>query len=219
MYCLNWQLGGKKSWPKKRITDAALVKKLIEWVDRSEQNAWIMPQSLCAIFPCQSDGDSLIIYDIQDHEQEIARFNFSLVIRRGRDTVCPAQYFLSKQSGQYDIIGLQVATAGINVPIQVKTFQDQGDTESALFLQGLADRVAEDMAEYTHNFLRDKLNMGSNEGARYSPGYPALKDMSVNKIIFDLLQADKELGIQLTEAFEFNPTATTGAVVCFFKGC
>jgi 5-methyltetrahydrofolate--homocysteine methyltransferase len=97
----------------------------------------------------------------------------------------------------------------------VTQFKEEGDSASALLLQGLSDRVAEDMAEFTHQYLRQKLHLARGEGARYSPGYPGLKDIHVNQILADLLEAPQKIGITLTEAGEFYPTGTTGAVVCF----
>ena len=53
-----------------------------------------------------------------------------------------------------------------------------------------------------------------NQGQRYSPGYPALTDLVNNKVIWDILNAE-DLGIQMTDANEFDPPSTTAAVVCF----
>jgi 5-methyltetrahydrofolate--homocysteine methyltransferase len=84
------------------------------------------------------------------------------------------------------------------------------------FLQGLSDRVAEDMAGYLHQMLRKKMRLKMHEGQRYSPGYPALRDMTGNKMIANLLGATAGLGVTLTGANEFSPPGTTGAVVCFY---
>ena len=82
-------------------------------------------------------------------------------------------------------------------------------------LQGLGDRVAEDLAEYVHQLLRQQTGRGkSRDGQRYSPGYPALEDLVNNQTIYRILHP-QDLGITLTEANEFDPPSTTAAVVCF----
>jgi len=84
-------------------------------------------------------------------------------------------------------------------------------------LQGLSDRVAEDMAEYIHQLLRMRAGYKKeNRGQRYSPGYPALTDMIGNHIIWKALAAE-DLGVTLTDAHEFFPPSTTAAVICFHK--
>jgi 5-methyltetrahydrofolate--homocysteine methyltransferase len=62
-----------------------------------------------------------------------------------------------------------------------------------------------------------QLLHGKYRGARYSPGYPAMTDISNNQIIADLLEAGKKLGIRLTEGYQFDPTGTTAAVICFHQ--
>ena len=97
----------------------------------------------------------------------------------------------------------------------IKIFKNEHDSESALYLQGLCDRVAEDLAEYIHNLIRLRAgHKKSNQGQRYSPGYAALADLLNNKVIWEILKAE-DLGINLTDANEFNPPSTTAAVICF----
>jgi len=75
--------------------------------------------------------------------------------------------------------------------------------------------VAEDLAEYVHQMLRGRLGFGPKHGTRLSPGYPAISDTHYNRALVDLLHATDLIGVRTTEAGEFSPTGTTGAVVCF----
>ena len=118
------------------------------------------------------------------------------------------------ESGKMDMIGLQISSCGNNVDPQIDPFRLNDELESAFLLQGLSDRVAEDMAEQAHLDTRKRCGVTSNYGCRFSPGYPAMEDIHNNKVIYDLLKAD-ELGIKLTDASEFIPTGTTGAVSIF----
>ena len=51
------------------------------------------------------------------------------------------------------------------------------------------------------------------QGKRYSWGYPAVPDLEDHRKVFDLLPAEKELGMSLTAAFQLVPEQSTAAIV------
>ena len=218
LYSLNWKFGKKSSWASKGVTLQQLQDLQKTWIEKAEQNGWIVPKARFALFPAQSDGDEVIICDPENREKEMARVRFDVCIGKGRkDIFSVGQYFHSKASGQWDMIGLQIATAGDKVEVGIEGFKAQNDSESALYLQGLSDRVAEDLAEYIHQLLRHGIGTKKDyRGQRYSPGYPAITDLSYNRVIWELLGAE-DIGVTLTSANEFYPPSTTAAVVCFHK--
>jgi len=154
----------------------------------------------------------VVLFDA-DMKKELGRFDFSNVIGQGKtDKFNVAQFYNDVDP---DIIGLQISTGGSVITKALATMKDS-DQESALLLQGLGDRLAEDMAEYTNQqVVAGVFDNGEGGSVRYSPGYPAMADIRGNKLIFDLLQAQEKLGITLTDGFEFHPTCTTAAIVCF----
>ncbi len=215
LYALNWKLGRRSSWETKGLTPEDVEMLQNKWIEQSHRNQWIIPQGKIGLFPCQAEGDEVILYDSRDLKKEIARIDFTVVVGKGsQDIFSAAQFFLPHSSGKMDLIGLQISTGSPESSRAIEKFKEDGDSESSLMLQGLSDRVAEDMASCLHNRLRKKLAIGLAEGTRYSPAYPGLENVSINKVIYDLLNAE-ELGIELTDAYEFFPTSTTGAVVCF----
>ena len=218
LYSLNWKFGKKSSWAPKGVTLQQLQSLEKSWIEKAEQNGWIVPKARFALFPAQSDGDEVIVYDPQNREKEMARIRFDVCIGKGRkDIFSVGQYFHTKASGQWDVIGLQITTAGDNVEAGVEGFKAQNDSESALYLQGLSDRVTEDLAEYIHQLLRHRIETKKDyRGQRYSPGYPAITDLSYNRLIWELLEAE-DIGVALTSANEFYPPSTTAAVVCFHE--
>ena len=132
-----------------------------------------------------------------------------------KDVFSVAQYFHPKASGIMDVVGLQITTAGRNMEAVIAGFKGEHDSESALYLQGLGDRVAEDFAEYIHGLMGQRTGRKKDQlGQRYSPGYPALEDLLNNKVIYDLLKTE-DLGITMTSGNEFDPPSTTAAIVCF----
>ena len=137
-----------------------------------------------------------------------------MVGRQKNEVFSAAQYYRSLDSGQMDAIGLQISTSGYRIDEVIQKLKEEGDSESVLYLQGLSDRIAEDMADYLHNLLRDRIGIQKNSGTRYSPGYPAITNLENNLKISRQLNAS-QIGILLTSAYEFSPTGSTAAVVCF----
>jgi 5-methyltetrahydrofolate--homocysteine methyltransferase len=86
-----------------------------------------------------------------------------------------------------------------------KTFENDGDSYSALLTKTLADRLAEAFAEH--------LNREIFQGNRVAVGYPSYPDHSQKKYIFDLLSAEENIGIQLTETFMMTPAASVCGLI------
>ncbi len=216
LFSLNWRFGGASSRKRSGHTPEQLNALFEQWVARCTANGWLRPQGVMGIFPCQSDGDEVLVYDPGDLERELARLDFTVVIGAERkDVVSAAQYFLPRESGEYDAIGVQVTTSGPQVDEVLERMRAEGDSESNLFLQGLSDRIAEDMAEHLHREQRRLLGLEPGAGQRWSPGYPGMRNMENNRRILELLDATQLVGVRVTEACEFYPTGTTGAAVSF----
>ncbi|MDX9974364.1 MAG: homocysteine S-methyltransferase family protein, partial [FCB group bacterium] len=202
LFALNWKFGGKATRAGQGVTEAELLALKDEWVEKSEKNGWLRPQGVFGLFPCQSDGDEIVIYDPEDLSKELCRMDFAVVIGAGRkDTICAAQYFLPKSGGVMDTVGLQIATGGPDVEAALQSLKDSGDSEASLYLQGLSDRCAEDMADRIHAALRETVGHKDERlGIRWSPGYPAMPNTENNAKILRLLGASDEIGVHVTDA-------------------
>lgn len=217
LFSLNWKFGGTGTRTKQGTTPEELERLFVEWIDRAGREGWLEPQAVRAVFPCRSEGNEVVVLDIDDPTKELCRFDFDVVIGAGKeDTVCSAQYFFPKELGKLDAVGLQISSTGPQIDTHLARFKKDGDSESALFLQGLSDRLAEDMADYVHGTLRHSVGLnGTKMGTRWSPGYPAISNTENNKRIHALLEARKNIGVQVTDAGEFFPTGCTAAIVSF----
>jgi 5-methyltetrahydrofolate--homocysteine methyltransferase len=213
LYGLNWDFGGAKQWTQKGMDKTKLDALRDEWVARSEKEGWIKPAARIGVFPCQADGFEAVLFDPADTSKEIGRLLFNEVFSQ-TDKWHATQYLQPLGSKDFDLLGLQISTGGRRVEERINQFRNEGDLEACFLLQGLSDRVAEDMAEQAHAEIRRRLKLDPKQGCRYSPGYPAMLAMAGNATIHRLLKAE-ELGIALTDADEFAPTSTTAAV-CFF---
>jgi len=216
LFSLNWRYGGAKARERKGHSTEQLDALFDEWIEKAARNNWLRAQGVFGIYSCQADGDILVLYDPESPEREVARVDFSVVIGAGNeDLVSGAQYFHPKGSRILDACGVQLSSSGPNTDAALAEFRAAGDSESLLFLQGLSDRVAEDMAEYLHSLQRGLIGVPEKCGTRWSPGYPGMANIANNKVIHELLDGANQIGVRLTDACEFQPTGTTGAIVSF----
>ena len=216
LFALNWRFGGPSRRDRQGHDEAEMEALFEEWIARAYENQWLQPQGVMGLFPCHSEGDEVILYDPDAPTRELTRITFGSVLGAGNeDIVSGAQYFAPRKHGDYDVIGLQITTAGAQVERIVESFKHNDDYESALLLQGLSDRVAEDMAERLHVLLRTSVAVAADCGQRWSPGYPGMRDIMHNRTIYDALRAKDHVSVVVTEAGEFRPTGTTAAAVSF----
>jgi len=127
---------------------------------------------------------------------------------------------------QTDYIGAFAVTTGVGIEKKLAEFKKAQDDYSAIMLKALADRLAEAFAELMHAKARKELwgyakdeNLSNDElikeiyqGIRPAPGYPAQPDHTEKRIIFDLLEAEKNTGITLTESMAMYPTAAVSGL-------
>jgi 5-methyltetrahydrofolate--homocysteine methyltransferase len=219
------------SWGAKNTHGAAWEKLKSQFDARLEKmkhaalkEGWLNPQAVYGFFPCQSDGDSLIVYsplpsgeglgvgaDGPGGRDVLARFNFPR--QPYDDHLCLADYFAPLDSGKMDVVAFQVVTVGQAATAKFDALQAANDYSEAYFLHGLAVQTAEATAEYLHRHIRRELGLPEGQGKRYSWGYPAVPDLEDHRKVFDLLPAEKELGMSLTPAFQLVPEQSTAAIV------
>ncbi|MFC2064139.1 vitamin B12 dependent-methionine synthase activation domain-containing protein, partial [Chloroflexota bacterium] len=175
---------------------------------------WLKPQAVYGFYPCQANGDDLVIYDpdsIQNEPVELLRMGFP---RQPYDKhLCLADYFSSTESEILDVVAFQVVTVGQAATESFDVLQDSGEYSEAYYIHGLAVQTAEATAEYLHRHIRRMLGMTENQGKRYSWGYPAIPDLEDHRKVFDLLPAEKKLGMSLTSAYQLVPEQSTAAII------
>jgi 5-methyltetrahydrofolate--homocysteine methyltransferase len=159
----------------------------------------------------QADGEDLILHASSQLSGEIARFHFPR--QPYGEFLCLADYFAPAGSGQVDVVALQVVTVGQEATERFERLQAAGEYSEAYFAHGLAVQTAEATAEYLHRHIRRELRLPVGQGKRYSWGYPAIPDLDDHRIVFDLLPAERELGMSLTSACQLVPEQSTAAII------
>jgi 5-methyltetrahydrofolate--homocysteine methyltransferase len=200
---------------------------------RALEEKLIQPKVAYGYFPVQSEGEDLIVYHAEDFQpaslvprsaaREQVRFTFPR--QAGRRRLCIADFFRSKQSGEFDVLGLQLVTVGEHATQAAEKLRLANQYQDYLFLHGFGVESAEALAEYWHKYMRQELGFGSEDatdidqlfhqgyrGSRYSFGYPACPNLEDRAKIFQLLNAG-EIGVELSENFMLVPEQSTDALV------
>jgi len=214
LYRLSW--GAKnthgEAWEKLR---AEFDQRLDRMKRQALQEGWLQPQAVYGYWPCQADGNDLIIYEPASVEagqpNELLRFNFPR--QQAGEYLCLADYYAPVGSNRMDVVALQVVTVGQAASERFERLQSANDYTEAYFTHGLGVQTAEATADYLHNHIRRELGLEAEQGKRYSWGYPAIPDLDDHKKVFRLLPAASELGMDLTPAYQLVPEQSTAAII------
>jgi 5-methyltetrahydrofolate--homocysteine methyltransferase len=215
LYRLSW--GAKNThgeeWERLKKEFEARLERMTRAALRSK---WLQPQGVYGYFPCQSDGDDLILYDPATLDtaspDELTRFHFPR--QPYDDHLALSDYFTSVESGKIDVVAFQVVTVGLEATERFDKLQAAADYSEAYFTHGLAVQTAEATADYLHNHIRRELGIPENQGKRYSWGYPAIPELEDHKKVFALLPAvQTELGMTLSAAYQLIPEQSTAAII------
>jgi len=174
---------------------------------------FLKPQAIYGYWPCRAEGEELVIYDPANLAVELTRFAFPR--QPGGEHLCLSDYFASVETanGKYDVIPLQVVTAGHAASEYCDRLNKQGDYSRAYFVHGLASSIAEAAADYVHRLTRQELKLGEEQGKRYSWGYPACPELQDQEKLFQLMPITDEINVSITEAFQLDPEQSTAALV------
>ncbi|MFD7621922.1 methionine synthase [Streptomyces sp. NPDC059802] len=191
------------------------------WLDKLHTENLLEAAVVHGYFPCVSKGDDLIL--LHEDGSERTRFTFPRQ-RRGR-RLCLADFFRPEESGERDVIGLQVVTVGSKIGGETAKLFEANSYRDYLELHGLSVQLAEALAEYWHARVRSELGFGGEDpsdvedmfalkyrGARFSLGYGACPDLEDRAKIAELLQPER-IGVHLSEEFQLHPEQSTDAIV------
>jgi 5-methyltetrahydrofolate--homocysteine methyltransferase len=180
------------------------------------------PKVKWGYFWCQSEGNDLIVYH-EDAKTERCRFKFPR--QRDMRRLCLSDFFKSTESGQMDVVGFHIVTAGEEISIYERELFAAGNYQDYLHVHGMGVETAEALAEYWHRQIRLEMGIGDQEpeemrllfsakyhGARYSFGYPACPNLEDQSMLFELLNPE-EIGLALSEEFMIVPEQSTSAII------
>ncbi|MBT47591.1 MAG: methionine synthase [Citromicrobium sp.] len=191
-------------------------------LDRIIDEKWLTARGVCGLWPCARDGDDITVY-LDRNEEHVVLPMLRQQIKKSRDhaNMCLADFI--DPAGDW-IGGFAVGIHGIDEPS--RKFIADKDDYSDILLKSLADRFAEAFAERLHKHVRtdlwgyapdeqltnDALIKEEYRGIRPAPGYPACPDPSLKPMLFEMLDAEANTGLTLTENFAMWPTAAVSGL-------
>ena len=225
------QRRSRQAW--KRYVDAEVRPVYRALVERCAQQDILQPQAIYGYWPCNSDGDDLIIFEPPPadldrpelHGHVLARFRFPR--QKKQPYWCLSDFWRPLGAGPVDVAPFFIATAGQRVSAVARQWFEQNEYQQYLFLHGLGVELAEALAELIHKQIRGELGVAGQDvrdlpalfkqgyqGSRYSFGYPACPSLEDQVPLMKLLKPER-IGITLSEQYQFDPEQTTSAIVTY----
>ncbi|HEY4309970.1 MAG TPA: methionine synthase [Pirellulales bacterium] len=227
-----WELRGK--YPK-IFDDATVGMAARELFDDAQRllhrivdEHLLVARGVYGFWPAASQGDDIVVYASEQRDREIARFHTlrQQWERKGQKTFYALSDFVAPlESGRKDYIGAFAVTTGLGTDELVQRFEAEHDDHGSILVKSLADRLAEAFAEMLHQRARRDWGYGGEEklsndelidekyrGIRPAPGYPACPDHTEKRILFDLLSAERNAQVTLTENFAMYPAASVSGL-------
>jgi 5-methyltetrahydrofolate--homocysteine methyltransferase len=223
-----WELRGRypaileNAEAKKLFDDAQSL--LSEIVDKKLLTA----RAVYGFFPANSVGDDVELYIDESRQRVLTTFHFlrqQMEKPSGQFNHSLSDFIAPKESDRADYLGAFAVTAGHGVPELCAHFEKDHDDYNSIMTKALADRLAEASAEYLHKQARREWGYGRTEnltnedlireqyrGIRPAAGYPASPDHTEKELLWKLLDAERNTGIQLTESFAMWPASSVSGL-------
>ncbi|MGY2710280.1 5-methyltetrahydrofolate--homocysteine methyltransferase [Thermostichus sp. OS-CIW-39] len=157
--------------------------------------------------------------------RELARFTFPR--QKTGHRYCIADFFAARSTGLVDVFPMQAVTVGAEATAYAQRLFAEGQYTDYLYFHGLAVTLAEALAEWCHARIRRELGFGHEDspdirkilhqgyrGSRYSFGYPACPNIADQRILLELLQAER-IGLTMDESDQLDPEQSTTAIVAY----
>merc|ERR1719327_1847919 len=186
-------------------------------------------KGVVGIWPANSVGDDIEVYSADGKGKKLGVFHTLRQQEEREDTTYYAMsdFIAPKDSGKTDYIGAFAVSCGFGCEEICSALRKQNDDYKGIMMEAIADRLAEAFAELIHHKMRTELwGYAADEkltpddmlktkyvGIRPAPGYPTQPDHTEKNFMWELLKAEKNADIQLTESLAMLPAASVSALV------
>ncbi|MEI7810832.1 MAG: methionine synthase [Ignavibacteria bacterium] len=198
-------------------------------LDKVIEERLLKASGVIGLFPANSAGDDIEVYSDESANGILTTFHTlrqQSLKSRGVPNIALSDFIAPKESGRRDYIGGFAVTAGIGIESLIEKFEKEHDDYNIIMIKAAADRLAEAFAERLHELVRKKYWAYAPEesftgaglvkekyaGIRPAPGYPAQPDHTEKRALFELLQAEKNTSIRLTENLAMYPAASVSGL-------
>ena len=195
-------------------------------LDKIINEHWLSARAVVGLFPANSvNDDDIEVYWDESRSKPVAvlhNLRQQQPKADGKPNYNVSDFVAPKRSGVKDYMGAFAVTTGIGIDEKVAEFERDHDDYNSIMLKALADRLAEAFAERMHERVRrefwgyapdehlgnDELIKESYRGIRPAPGYPANPEHTEKKLLWNLLNVEKNTGIDLTDSMAMMPAAS-----------
>ncbi|NJB86342.1 5-methyltetrahydrofolate--homocysteine methyltransferase [Lewinella marina] len=200
-----------------------LYREARQMLDRLVAEKWLQARAVFGFFPAEADvATDTIRLQADNRRYELYQLRQQSKKAAGLPNQALTDYVAPAGSGKQDYLGAFAVTAGIGIEEHVRRFEEAHDDYSAIMLKALADRLAEALAEALHQWVRrdywgyardealdnEALIAERYQGIRPAPGYPACPEHTEKAKLWELLDVENAIGMQLTESFAMYPTSS-----------
>ncbi|MBW3118722.1 methionine synthase [Providencia rettgeri] len=227
-FFMTWSLAGK--YPRILEDEVVgsearnLLKDANNMLDKLDKENLLTPKGIFGLFPANRVGDDIEIYtdESRNHVQVMGLNLRQQTLKTEFPNYCLSDFVAPKDSGKADYIGAFAVTGGLEEDALADAYEQQHDDYNKIMVKALADRLAEAFAEYLHQQVRmqywgyaDDENLSNEElirenyqGIRPAPGYPACPEHTEKAKIWQLLDVETQIGMQLTSSYAMWPGAS-----------
>ncbi|GMU80661.1 MAG: 5-methyltetrahydrofolate--homocysteine methyltransferase [Planctomycetota bacterium] len=234
LFQVQWGFRKKGRSPEewKAHVNSEIRPKYRELVERCERENILDCQAVYGYWPCNSDGEDLILYEppaaggaLPRPASLRERLRFTFPRQKNAPHWCLSDFWRPQSSGEVDVAAFHIVTAGRRVSEVARQWFANSEYQQYLFLHGLGVETAEALAEYIHKQIRVELGIAGEDarelqalfkqgyrGSRFSFGYPACPRLEDQAKLMELLEPQR-IGVELSEEYQLDPEQSTSAVI------
>jgi 5-methyltetrahydrofolate--homocysteine methyltransferase len=236
-----------------RGEDGASYEELVEregrprlryWLDRILGEGMLDASVAYGYFPVVSEGEQVVVLHHDTDPDGVLgtagllapdggsggpigtdRLRFDFPRQRRDRHLCLADFVRPRESGQIDVLPVQLVTAGSKIEEFTSKMFAANQYRDYYELNGLVMQLTEALAEFWHARIRKELGFAAEEpkdtagyfkldyrGARFSLGYPACPEMEDRRKVTELLKPER-MGVVLSDELMLHPEQSTDAFV------
>ncbi len=223
--------------PEKGVEARKLIEDGRAMLERIVKEKKLRAAGILGFWPAVSTGDDTILFlhpqktqsPLSPKTDSSAALAYPVLRQQVMKKETPEYYALSdyiapQESGVTDTVGLFAVTAGFGLEELIT--EVSADDYWVFMAKILADRLAEAFAERLHERVRKEFwgyapeealpmedtLLARYQGIRPAPGYPSCPDHTDKPLFWDILMAEKEVGISLTESHMMIPAASVSGL-------
>jgi 5-methyltetrahydrofolate--homocysteine methyltransferase len=224
-----WELAGK--YPK--ILDDEVVGEQARHLFADAQDMlrkivdekWLTARAVIGFFPANSFDDDILVFSDESRDEVVTVLHHlrqQLAKPAERPNWCLSDFLAPVETEVKDYIGAFAVTTGVGIEEHVRRFEAAHDDYSSIMLKALADRLAEAFAERMHERVRkefwayaadekltnEQLVAEEYQGIRPAPGYPACPDHTEKQALWELIEPDRNAGVEITDSYAMYPASS-----------